>query len=127
MLLTLLKGKIHRATITQADLHYVGSITVDSDLLKAAGIHEYEQVDVVDIDNGNRLTTYTICGEAGSGVICLNGAAARLVNPGDRIIIMNYAQYDPSEVSGHKPKVVFVDDKNKILSVEEQERHGEIR
>lgn len=127
MLLTLLKGKIHRATITQADLHYVGSITVDSDLLKAAGIHEYEQVDVVDIDNGNRLTTYTICGEAGSGVICLNGAAARLVNPGDKVIIMNYAQYEPSEIPQHKPKVVFVDDKNRILSVEEQERHGEIR
>lgn len=124
MLLTLMKGKIHRATVTQAELHYVGSITVDEALLEEAGILEYEQVDVVDIENGNRLTTYTIKGERGSGVICLNGAAARLVSPGDRVIIMCYAQFTEAEAAAHKPRVVFVDDANKILRVDQKEEHG---
>lgn len=128
MLLNILKSKIHRAKITQADLNYVGSITIDSALLEASEIHEYEQVDVVDINNGNRLTTYAIAGEAGSGIICLNGAAARLVCPGDLVIIMSYAQMTPEEYSVHKPTVVFVDsDGNKIESVEHQEVHGQIR
>ena len=92
MLLTILKSKIHRAKVTQADLNYVGSITIDEDLLRQSGINEYEQVDVVDINNGNRLTTYAIAGKPGSGIICLNGAAARLVSEGDLVIIMSYAQ-----------------------------------
>ena len=89
MLLTILKSKIHRAKVTQADLNYVGSITIDEDLLRQSGINEYEQVDVVDINNGNRLTTYAIAGKPGSGIICLNGAAARLVSEGDLVIIMS--------------------------------------
>ena len=92
MLLTILKSKIHRAKVTQADLNYVGSITIAEELLRQSGINEYEQVDVVDINNGNRLTTYAISGKPGSGIICLNGAAARLVSEGDLVIIMSYAQ-----------------------------------
>ena len=92
MLLTILKSKIHRAKVIQADLNYVGSITIDEELLRQSGINEYEQVDVVDINNGNRLTTYAISGKPGSGIICLNGAAARLVSEGDLVIIMSYAQ-----------------------------------
>ena len=90
-----LKGKIHRATVIQAELDYVGSITVDEDLLDAAGILEYEKVQIVDIDNGSRFETYTICGERGSGMICLNGAAARCVSTGDKVIIMAYGHYEP--------------------------------
>ncbi|MBQ8829609.1 MAG: aspartate 1-decarboxylase [Burkholderiaceae bacterium] len=127
MLLTMLKGKIHRAVITESNLHYVGSITIDEALLEHSGINEYEQVDIVDIENGSRLTTYVIRGERDSGVICLNGAAARLVCPGDHIIIMSYAQMTPEEASTHKPRVVFVDQDNQVVSVEVQERHGEIR
>ncbi|MBQ2662547.1 MAG: aspartate 1-decarboxylase [Clostridia bacterium] len=126
MEITMLKGKIHRATVTQAELNYVGSITVDSALLEAAGILEYEKVQVVDIDNGNRLETYTIAGEAGSGVICLNGAAARCVDVGDKVIIMAYCNMTPDEAKTHKPSVVFVDDENKIKKVSEYEKHGEI-
>ena len=116
MMLTMLKGKIHRATIRQAELDYVGSITVDPDLLDAAGILEYELVQVVDVDNGSRLETYTIAGERGSGMICLNGAAARLVQPGDKCIIMCYCQMDPEEEAMGKQRsprgcrVVFVDE-----------------
>lgn len=124
MKLTMLKGKIHRAVIKQADLNYVGSITVDTELLEAAGIFEYEMVQIVDIDNGNRFETYTIAGEAGSGMICLNGAAARQVSVGDRIIIMCYAQMNPEEAKAHKPYVVFVDDNNKIKTVSRYEKHG---
>ncbi|MGN1112651.1 MAG: aspartate 1-decarboxylase [Acutalibacteraceae bacterium] len=124
MELTMLKGKIHRAVIRQADLNYVGSITVDTELLEAAGILEYEMVQIVDIDNGNRFETYTIAGEAGSGMICLNGAAARQVSVGDRIIIMCYAQMSPEEAKTHKPYVVFVDDNNKIRTVSRYEKHG---
>ena len=124
MKLTMLKGKIHRAVIKQADLNYVGSITIDTELLEAAGILEYEMVQIVDINNGNRFETYTIAGEAGSGMICLNGAAARQVSVGDRIIIMCYAQMPPEEAKEHKPYVVFVDDDNKIKTISRYEKHG---
>ena len=127
MNITMLKGKIHRATVTQAELDYVGSITVDMDLLDAAGILEYEKVQVVDINNGERLETYTIAGERGSGVICLNGAAARCVQKGDKVIIMAYCNMTGDEAKAHRPKVVFVDDNNKISSVACYEKHGEIK
>ncbi len=126
MTITMLKGKIHRAVVTQAELNYVGSITVDPLLMEAAGIREYEMVQVVDIENGNRFETYTIEGEAGSGMICLNGAAARQVQVGDHIIIMSYCQLDPSEADTHSPKVVFVDENNKIVRQASYEKHGEI-
>ena len=125
MVLEMLKGKIHRATVKQAELDYVGSITIDSELMEAAGIVEYVQV--ADVNNGSRLETYVIAGEPGSGMICLNGAAARLVSPGDKVIIMCYAQLDASEVAGHKPRVVFVDDDNHIARVTTYERHGLLR
>jgi aspartate 1-decarboxylase len=127
MTVTMLKGKIHRAVVTQAELNYVGSITIDPILMEAAGIYEYEMVQVVDIENGNRLETYTISGKPGSGVICLNGAAARLVQPHDHVIIMAYCQMTPDEVKKHTPKVVFVDEENKIAEVMDYEKHGEIR
>ncbi|MFR1639054.1 MAG: aspartate 1-decarboxylase [Eggerthellaceae bacterium] len=127
MMLNMLKGKIHRATIRQAELNYVGSITVDPLLLEAADILEYEAVQVVDIDNGSRLETYTIAGEPGSGMICLNGAAARLVQPGDKVIIMCYCSLSPEEAREHRPHVVFVDDDNRIVETARYERHGEIR
>lgn len=127
MELTMLKGKIHRATVTQAELDYVGSITVDTALLKAAGILEYEKVQIVDINNGERFETYTIAGEENSGVICLNGAAARCVQKGDKIIIMAYCNMDAEEAKTHKPTVVFVDGDNKIKQVSEYEKHGQIK
>jgi aspartate 1-decarboxylase len=108
----MLKSKIHRATVTDADLHYVGSITVDPDLLEAADILEHEQVAVVDIDNGQRFETYTIAGRRGSGDMCLNGAAARLVQPGDRIIVISYADYEPADLEGYAPRIVHVDTAN---------------
>lgn len=108
----MMKSKIHRATVTDADLHYVGSITVDSDLMAAADLIEYEQVAVVDIDNGSRLETYVIAGAPGSGSICLNGAAARLVNPGDKVIIISYAEYDEAELASYHPAIVHVDTDN---------------
>ncbi|GGT96872.1 MULTISPECIES: aspartate 1-decarboxylase [Actinomadura] len=112
---TLMNGKIHRATVTQADLHYVGSLTIDADLMAAADIVEGEQVHLVDIDNGARLVTYAITGEAGSGVIGVNGAAARLVQPGDLVIIITYAGVeDPSR---HEPRVVHVDAANRIVAL----------
>lgn len=115
----MLKSKIHRATITDSDLHYVGSITIDPDLLEAADIFEHEQVHVVDVDNGARFETYTIAGERGSGVIQVNGAAARLVHNGDTIIVISYAQYDQSEMKGYEPKVVHVEaGTNRILTVD---------
>lgn len=126
MMLNMLKGKIHRATIRQAELDYVGSITIDQDLLDAASILEYETVQVVDVNNGARLETYTIAGERGSGMICLNGAAARLVQPGDVCIIMCYCQMTPEEAKEHQPYVVFVDENNAINEVMRYERHGEI-
>ena len=124
MTVTMLKGKIHRAVVKQAELNYVGSITVDPELMEAAGIYEYELVQIVDVENGNRFETYTICGERGSGMICLNGAAARQVQVGDHVIIMCYCQMSPEEVKEHKPKVVFVDDENKIVKVSSYEKYG---
>ena len=128
MQLNMLKGKIHRATVTQAELDYVGSITIDQDLLDASGIREYEKVQVADVDNGSRLETYAIAGEAGSGVICLNGAAAHLVNVGDKVIIMCYAQMTPEEFADpdNAPRVVFVDDDNRIARVTRYEKHGRL-
>jgi len=114
MTLTLMKTKIHRATVTQADLTYEGSITVDASLLREAGILPFEQVHVYDINNANRFVTYAIEGESGSGVICVNGAAARLVQPGDRVIIVAYAQMSLDEAKGFKPRVILVDEKNRI-------------
>lgn len=124
MLKTMLKSKIHRATVTQAELNYVGSITIDEALLELSDISEYEQVQVVDINNGSRLITYAIAGERNSGIICLNGAAARLVQTGDTIIIMSYAQFDSEEAKIHKPKVVFVDKKNLPQRISHYEKHG---
>lgn len=116
---TMLKSKIHRATVTDCDLHYVGSITIDRDLLEAADIVEHEQVHVVDIDNGARLETYAIAGEAGSGTMQINGAAARLVQRGDTIIVISYAQYDGAELESYEPRVVHVRAKtNEIIDVD---------
>lgn len=124
MLVNMLKGKIHRATVVQAELDYVGSITVDEALLEASGIYEYERVQIVDINNGNRFETYTIAGERGSGLICLNGAAARQVQAGDKIIIMAYAMIEDRDVKEHAPKVVFVDGENQIVRTTTYEKHG---
>ena len=126
MTITMLKAKIHRATVTQAELDYVGSITVDMDLLEQAGILEYETVQIVDVNNGSRFETYTIAGERGSGVMCLNGAAARMVQTGDKIILMAYAQVMLEEASELRPTVLFVDEKNKVTKVTNYEKHGEI-
>lgn len=126
MRLNMLKGKIHRATVKQAALDYVGSITIDVDLLEASGIIEYEKVQIVDVNNGDRFETYAIAGERGSGMICLNGAAARCVQPNDKIIIMCYCDMDEEEAKAHKPKVVFVDDENKISRITNYEKHGQL-
>lgn len=126
MVLNMLKGKIHRATVTQAEVDYIGSITIDQQLMDAAGILEYEKVQVADVNSGSRLETYVIAGEPGSGVICLNGAAAHLVTPGDKVIIMCYAQMTTEEAQTSKPHVVFVDDDNKIARVTRYERHGRL-
>lgn len=124
MEVTMLKGKIHRVRVKQAALDYVGSITIDEDLMDAAGILEYEKVQIVDIDNGNRFETYTIAGERGSGMICLNGAAARCVSVDDLIIIMAYVNMTSEEAKVHQPKVVLVDKENKITKVTSYEKHG---
>ena len=120
MLIEMLKGKIHRARVTQAELNYVGSVTIDRALMDAAGILEYEKVQIADVDNGERLETYVIAGEAGSGVICLNGAAARCVSTGDKV------QVTPEEAQSFKPKVVFVDDANRPVRVTHYEKHGRL-
>jgi aspartate 1-decarboxylase len=117
---TMLKSKIHRATVTDADLHYVGSITVDPELLEAADILEHEQVAVVDVNNGARFETYTIAGERGSGEMKVNGAAARLVHHGDTIIVISYAQYDRTEMEHYEPRVVHVDAHNRIVTVDRE-------
>lgn len=117
MILNMLKSKIHKATVTEANLNYVGSITIDQDLMEAAGIIPYEQVQVVDIDNGNRFETYVITGPQGSGSICLNGAAARMVCVGDKVIIMAYCQMESAHAIEHIPQVVFVDTNNQITEV----------
>jgi aspartate 1-decarboxylase len=113
---TLLKSKIHRVRVTAADLHYVGSVTIDRRLMEAADILEHEQVDIYDITNGARLTTYAISGPAGSGTICINGAAAHLVKPGDLVIIASYAQYEDREARTHQPRVILVDAQNRLVS-----------
>ncbi|MGM9934353.1 aspartate 1-decarboxylase [uncultured Clostridium sp.] len=117
MILTMLKGKIHRATVTQAELNYMGSITIDKTLMEAAGIIENEKVQIVDNNNGARLETYVIPGKRDSGIICLNGAAARLVQPGDEVIIIAYAQMEEKEAKEYKPKVVFVNKDNTIKEI----------
>jgi aspartate 1-decarboxylase len=115
---TMMKSKIHRATVTDCDLHYVGSITIDPELLEAADIREYEQVAVVDINNGARFETYTIPGEPGSGDMKLNGAAARLVQRGDTIIVISYAGYDQEELDHYRPRVVHVGERNQVVAVD---------
>jgi len=117
MLRTMFKAKIHRATVTQAELHYVGSVTVDQDLLDAADILPGELVAVVDVTNGARLETYTIAGERGTGVVGINGAAAHLVHPGDLVILISYAQMDDAEARAHVPTVVHVDGDNRIVDL----------
>lgn len=124
MTVTMLAGKIHRATVTQADLDYVGSITIDEDLLDAAHILEYQRVEIANLANGERFATYTIAGERGSGIICLNGAAAHCATPGDKVIIMAYAELEPAEAKAAKPAVVFVDDDNKPTRITDYEKHG---
>lgn len=125
MFRTMMKSKVHRATVTEANLDYVGSITLDVDLMHAADILPNEKVQICDITNGARLETYAIPGPAGSGVVCLNGAAARLVSPGDLVIVISYATLTDAEARAHEPTVVFVDAANKVTAIE-AERHGAI-
>lgn len=126
MQIQMLKSKIHRATVKQSEVDYIGSITVDEALLEAAGIYEYEKVQIADVNNGNRFETYTIAGERGSGMICLNGAAAHQVELGDKIIIMSYASMTPDEIQNNPPRVVFVDEENQITRVTNYEKHGKL-
>lgn len=126
MNISVLKSKIHRAVITQAELDYIGSITIDEDLMEAASISEYEHVHIVNLNSGSRIETYVIAGERGSGVICLNGAAARSGQRGDRIIIMSYADMTPEELKNNPPYVVFVDDENCPVRKARYERHGRL-
>jgi len=121
---TMMKSKIHRATVTDANLHYVGSVTVDPELMAAADILENERVDVLDVTNGNRLTTYAIPGAPGRGEICLNGAAAHLVSRGDLVILVTYAEFEEEEARRHVPRTIFVDAKNRILSGAEAQREA---
>ncbi len=125
MRISLLKAKIHRAVVSEAKLDYIGSISIDEELLRASGILEYEKVQVVNLNNGERFETYTIATKE-EGTICLNGAAARLVQSGDKIIIMAYAELDAKEALNFKPKVVFVDENNKISKISHYEKHGEL-
>ena len=125
-MLNLLKAKIHCATVTEANLQYMGSITIDEVLMEAAGILPNEREQITDNNNGERLETYVIPGPRGSGVICLNGAAARCVQPGDIVIIMAYALYSEEEAAAHHPKVVMVDSKNKVKSIRILEQHGQV-
>lgn len=118
------KGKLHRATVTQADISYVGSVTIDGDLLKQSGILPGEKVQIVNLNNGERFETYTIEGEAGSGVICINGAAARLVQVGDKVIIIAYAMMDENEAKAFKPNVLILDEKNRVVRIKHEEVHG---
>ncbi|MCI1946270.1 aspartate 1-decarboxylase [Clostridium luticellarii] len=121
MILNMLKSKIHRAVVTQAELNYVGSITIDKSLIQAANILENEKVQIVDINNGSRFETYVISGERNSGVMCLNGAAARCVQPGDKIIVMSYCHMEEEEAKNYKPIVVFVNEDNKIEKISDYE------
>lgn len=127
MYITLFKSKLHRATITEADLNYVGSITIDQDLLEQADILPGEKVQVVDVNNGQRFETYTIVGERGSGMVCVNGAAARLVQKGDKVIIIAYAMMDRNEALSFKPRVLILDDGNGIQEIKDHEVHGQIQ
>jgi len=127
MLLNMFKGKIHRATVTQAELDYVGSITIDKLLLDASGILPGEKVQIVNVNNGVRLETYTIEGPEGSGIICLNGAAARSVHVGDRVIIISYCWIEEDKARSLVPKAIFVDDNNKIIERSDREIHGEVK
>jgi aspartate 1-decarboxylase len=127
MNITMFKSKIHRATVTEANLDYVGSITIDSNLLKEANILPGEKVQIVNNNNGERIETYTIEGEPGSGVICLNGAAARRFQPNDKVIIIAYAQMTPEEGKNYKPDIVFVNDDNEVVEKTDIEKHGEIK
>ena len=115
MIIEMLKGKIHRATVTEADLNYVGSLTLDKDLIDAAGFREYEKIHVLDITNGNRIDTYIICGERGSGKVCINGAAAHLIHKDDLVIIVSYCQLDETEAQNHSPQIVHVNRENKVV------------
>ncbi len=124
MFRTMMKGKIHRATVTEANLNYVGSITIDRDIMDQVDILPNEKVQVVNNNNGARLETYVIPGQRGSGVICLNGAAARLVQPGDRVIIISYAMMDDEEAKKHQPKVAVMDEHNQIVELIGEEVHG---
>mgnify|MGYP000094314136 CR=1 FL=1 len=121
---TLLKSKIHRATVTQADVHYIGSLTLDEDLMDAAGLIPYERIEVSDISNGERLSTYVIAGPRGSGVICMNGAAALKIGAGDLIIIFAYTDMTAEEARRHKPRLVFVDEKNAITEIRDVELYA---
>ena len=124
MLLNMFKAKLHRATVTQADIHYVGSVTIDAALLEQSGILPGERVQIVNLNNGERFETYTIKGEAGSGVVCINGAAARLVQVGDRIIIIAYALMDAEEAKTFQPTVLVLDENNRIDKIKHEEAHG---
>ncbi|MEZ0051298.1 aspartate 1-decarboxylase [Mycobacterium sp. MAA66] len=123
MLRTMLKSKIHRATVTQADLHYVGSVTIDADLMDAADLLEGEQVTIVDIDNGNRLVTYAITGERGTGIIGINGAAAHLIHPGDLVILIAYGTMEDAEAKAFRPRVIFVDGQNRQIDFSHDAAH----
>ncbi|WP_027717455.1 aspartate 1-decarboxylase [Desulfovirgula thermocuniculi] len=125
MFITLFKAKIHRATVTEANLHYMGSITIDEALLEASGILPHEKVQLVNLNNGERFETYVIKGPRNSGTICLNGAAARLVQPGDKVIIIAYALMTPAEAADFSPTVVLVDEHNRVLEVRRAEEHGQ--
>lgn len=127
MFRTMMKSKIHRATVTEANLNYIGSITIDEDLMETADLLENEKVQIVNNNNGARLETYVIPGPRGSGVICLNGAAARLVQPGDNVIIISYAQMSAEELRSHKPTVVFVDENNRPVETAKEETHATVR
>lgn len=126
MLINMFKSKLHRGTVTEANLNYVGSITIDEGLLEAAGIHPNEKVQIVNNNNGARFETYVIKGKRDSGVICLNGAAARLVQPGDKVIIIAYCWIDEEELKEFKPKVVILDDDNRIVDLKDEEIHGDV-
>ena len=126
MFVNIMKSKIHRARVTEANLNYVGSITIDEDLMDIADLMKNEKVQIVNNNNGNRFETYVIPGERGSGMICLNGAAARLVHPGDVIIIISYGMFERNEAKEYNPKIVFVNEENKVIDIKDEERHGEI-
>lgn len=124
MILNMFKSKLHRATVTEADINYVGSVTIDANLLEKSGILPGEKVQIVNLNNGERFETYTIQGEAGSGVICINGAAARLVHVGDKVIIIAYAMMDEKEAKTFQPDVLVLDEQNKIVRIKHEEIHG---